>query len=129
MHSMNKLSGWLCHWFEHKAVVARTIRKYFFKKTDPCLHFLDISFLKENIISELKVTSWMDCSNSCLETHFCVAYNYKQSPPKENKTNCQLSSSFQHRFEKVSTEDNDWSFYETLLSEGEVGKIKSIYSL
>ena len=47
-----------------------------------------------------------------METRFCVAYNYKEKS-KENEINCQLTHSVDHKFERGSSEDSCWMFYET----------------
>ena len=63
------------------------------------------------IISESSVYSWVDCGTSCLQTRFCVAYNYKETDSKENEVNCQLTATTDHQFEKGRKGDNGWSFY------------------
>ena len=73
--------------------------------------FLDIARLKVKIISESSVYSWVDCGTSCLQTRFCVAYNYKENS-KGNEVNCQLTAATDHQFEKGRKGDNGWSFYE-----------------
>ena len=60
---------------------------------------------------ESKVSSWLDCGMSCLDTQFCTGFNYNKNS-KKNDINCQISHDSNHEFLKVSSEDNDWSFYQ-----------------
>ena len=71
--------------------------------------------LKENIIFESNVLEWFECGISCLETRFCVGYNFKKSST-DGQINCQLTHTGDQVFERISSEDNDWTFYN---SEGE----------
>jgi hypothetical protein len=68
--------------------------------------------LTENVISESKELNFAHCGSSCLNHHFCVAWNYKENS-KENETNCQLSNTAEHASDKSNTEDNtySWTFY------------------
>ena len=71
-----------------------------------------ISSLKEDVFFETHSPSWLDCGTTCLQTSVCHAYNYKENF-KDGEINCQLTHKVSHSvFEKVSTEDNDWTFYE-----------------
>ncbi|CAB4001006.1 hypothetical protein pdam_00015076 [Paramuricea clavata] len=72
--------------------------------------YQDISRLKEDIISESRQRSLVHCGSSCSRHRFCIAYNYKENC-KENETNCQLSDTTKHKFEKTSHGDNGWTFY------------------
>ncbi len=67
--------------------------------------------LKNDVISESSVLSWLDCGVSCLEKHFCAAYNFKEKSNK-NEINCQLTHNADHKFKRRIVEDNDWTLYE-----------------
>ncbi|CAB4036169.1 Hypothetical predicted protein, partial [Paramuricea clavata] len=69
--------------------------------------------LKKDIIFESNVLGWLDCGTSCLEKRTCVAFNFKEGS-KENEINCQLTETADHYFEKGSTDDNGWTFYEAV---------------
>ena len=76
------------------------------------LYVSGISRLKEDVFFETNSPSWLDCGTTCLQTSVCQAYNYKEIF-KDGEINCQLTHKINHSvFEKVSTEDNDWTFYE-----------------
>ena len=61
---------------------------------------------------ESNVLNWIECGASCLDTRFCVGCNFKQSSTN-GQVNCQLTHIGDQTFEKISTEDNDWTFYKT----------------
>ena len=74
---------------------------------------LDVSHLKENIIFESNVLDWLECGASCLDTRFCLGYNFKKNS-SDGKINCQLTHADDQTFERISTvKDNDWTFYKT----------------
>ena len=73
---------------------------------------LDVSRLKEYIIFESSVLNMLECGSNCLDTRFCVGYNFKKTST-EGQINCQLTHTDDQTFERISTEDNDWTFYET----------------
>ena len=75
--------------------------------------FSDILRLRTDIIFESNVLGWLDCGTSCLEKRTCVAFNFKEES-KENEINCQLTQTADHNFERGSTNDNGWSFYEAV---------------
>ena len=77
------------------------------------INFSDILRLKKDIIFESNVLGWLDCGTSCLEKRACVAFNFKEES-KENEINCQLTQTADHNFERGSTNDNGWTFYETV---------------
>ena len=68
--------------------------------------------MNENIIVESNVLDWLECGELCLDTRFCVGYNFKKSST-DGQVNCQLTDTGDHIFERISTEDNDWTFYRT----------------
>ena len=72
----------------------------------------DVSRLKENIIFELNVLDWFECGFTCVKTRFCVGYNFKKSST-DGQINCQLTHADDQTFEKMSSEDKDWTFYKT----------------
>ena len=41
---------------------------------------------------------------------FCVGYNFKKNST-DGQINCQLTHTGDQIFKRVSTEDNDWTFY------------------
>ena len=61
---------------------------------------------------ESNVLDWIECGTSCLDTRFCVGYNFKQSSTN-GQINCQLTHTTDQTFGRISTEDNDWIFYKT----------------
>ena len=63
-------------------------------------------------MSESNVLDWLDCGTLCLDTRFCVGYNFNKKS-KDGQINCQLTHTGDHTFERISTEDNDWTFYES----------------
>ena len=63
-------------------------------------------------MSESNVLDWLDCGTLCLDTRFCVGYNFSKKS-KDGQINCQLTHTGDHTFERISTEDNDWTFYES----------------
>ena len=73
--------------------------------------YSDTSRLKRDIIFESNVQSWLDCGTICLDKSVCVAFNIKEDS-KENEINCQLTETTDHKFERGSTDDNGWTFYE-----------------
>ena len=71
-----------------------------------------MSRLKGNIIFESNVLDLFECGTSCLDTRFCVGYNFKQSATN-GQINCQLTNTRDLTFDLISTEDNDWTFFKT----------------
>ena len=71
-----------------------------------------VSRLKENIIFESSVLDWFECGALCLNTRFCVGYNFKKIST-DDQINCQLTHTGDQTFERISYEDNGWTFYET----------------
>ena len=84
--------------------------------------YLGMSRLREDVFNETHAPSWLDCGTSCLQTSVCLGYNYKENS-KDGDINCQLTHKMKHLFEKVSTEVNDWTFYE-VAEERNVSKLK-----
>ena len=74
------------------------------------LLLLDIWRLKQNIIFESNVLDWLQCSATCVHTRFCVGYNVKNSST-DGQIKCQLTHTANQTFRRISTEDNDWTFY------------------
>ena len=68
--------------------------------------------LEENIIFESNVLGWLECGALCLDTPFCVGYNFKKKST-HGQINCQLTNTGDQTFKRISTEDNDWTFYKT----------------
>ena len=75
-------------------------------------YFSDVSRLKENIIFESNVLDWLECGSSCFDTRFCVGYNFEKIST-DGQINCQLTHTNDQTFKRISTEDNDWTFYKT----------------
>ena len=61
---------------------------------------------------ESNVLDWFECGASCLDTRFCVGYNFKRSSTN-GQINCQLTHIGDQTFGRISAEDNDWTFYKT----------------
>ena len=61
---------------------------------------------------ESNVFDWFECGTSCLDTRFCVGYNFKQSSTN-GQINCQLTHIGDQTFERISAEENDSTFYKT----------------
>ena len=76
------------------------------------IYISDVARLNENIIVESNVLDWLECGELCLDTRFCVGYNFKKSST-DGQVNCELTHTGDHIFERISTEDNDWTFYRT----------------
>jgi hypothetical protein len=69
--------------------------------------------LIENILSEHKAISWLDCALHCQRyvDEFCVGFNYKSSMIDE--VNCQLTVAQQQRDGVIEAKTkNDWAFYQ-----------------
>ena len=61
---------------------------------------------------ESKVFNWLECGASCLDTRFCLGYNFKEGS-SDGQIMCQLTHTGDQTFERISTEDNCWTFYKT----------------
>ena len=61
---------------------------------------------------ESNVLDWLDCGTLCLDTRFCVGYNFKKNSI-DGHINCQLTHTDDHTFERISSEDNEWTFYKS----------------
>ena len=59
---------------------------------------------------ESNVSNWLECGSSCVDTRFCVGYNFKKNST-DGQINCQLTHTGDQTFKRTSTEDNDWTFY------------------
>ncbi len=70
-----------------------------------------MSRLKNDVISESSVLSWLDCAINCLGKRFCAAYYFREMSSKK-EVNCQLTLNAEHKFKRRSAEDNDWTLYE-----------------
>ncbi|CAB4021431.1 partial [Paramuricea clavata] len=70
--------------------------------------------LIENMLSEHKAISWLDCALHCQRyvDGFCAGFNYK-STMNGNEVNCQLTVAQQQRDGVIEAKTkNDWAFYQ-----------------
>ena len=61
---------------------------------------------------ESNILNWFECGALCMNTRFCVGFNFKKKTT-DGQINCQLTHSGNQTFERISTENNDWTFYKT----------------
>ena len=76
------------------------------------VYISDVAQLNQNIIVKSNVLDWLECGELCLDTRFCVGYNFKKSST-DGQVNCELTDTGNHIFERIRTEDSDWTFYRT----------------